>query len=325
MAQGIQLAGGFGAGGVRDALVDLIAQRMAQQQFEELKNARLERDRQQRAELDQRRAEMNTRAERESAEFAFNKQAHGEDLGLRIKDQDLRAKDLELRSRPPKPRTTNVDTVDAKGRPVTKVMTEDEALGQTFQKYVAPREPREPREERLVQIAGPDGAAIWVRESQAVGKPAAQAARSVTGSERQALAYYNRAKEASETLAQGGLEERIAKQNAMGSLWGQYAPNMVQSQDQQMYRQAQRAFTEARLRKESGAAIPQQEYDSDAKIYFAQPGDSTETIAQKQRARQAVLDGLKFSSGKAYDEFYGESPGAPGAKPKKKFEILDVK
>jgi hypothetical protein len=148
-----------------------------------------------------------------------------------------------------------------------------------------------------------------VRESQAEGKPAAQAARSVTGSERQTLSFYNRAKEASDMLAQGDLEGRIAQQNTLGQLWGQYAPNIAQTKDQQLYRQAQRAFTEARLRKESGAAIPDAEYASDANTYFAQPGDSKETIAQKQQARQAVLDGLKFSSGRAYDEFYGEAAG----------------
>jgi len=41
-----------------------------------------------------------------------------------------------------------------------------------------------------------------------------------------------------------------------------------------------------------------------------------------------VLDGLKFSAGRAYSEFHGEddkAPGAPSAKPKKKFEILEVK
>ncbi len=176
-----------------------------------------------------------------------------------------------------------------------------------------------PTDERLVQIMGPMGTPIWVRESQAVGKPAAQAARAVTGAERQSLAYYNRAKEADETLttpaANGGdsLEDRIAKSGLGGQVRGQYAPNFMQSEDQQAYRQAQRAFTEARLRKESGAAIPTQEYENDAKIYFVRPGDDLKTIEQKRKARQTVLNGLKFSSGKAYEEFYGDSgPQSPG-------------
>lgn len=167
-----------------------------------------------------------------------------------------------------------------------------------------------PRDDRLVQIEGPEGKAIWVRESDAVGKPAAQAARAVTGQERQTLAFFNRAKEADELANQ--VEDAIAQAGLVSQFQQQYAPNIAQTRDQQRYRQAQRAFTEARLRKESGAAIPISEYENDARTYFAQPGDSPEVRAQKRTARQTVLNGLKFSSGRAYDEFYGGSGGAGG-------------
>jgi hypothetical protein len=196
---------------------------------------------------------------------------------------------------------------------------------------VAPTPPQ-PRDERLVQVMGPQGTPIWVRESEAVNKPAAQAARAVTGQERQALAYYNRAKDASDTITTTGLEDRVSK-SGMGTQLGlQYAPNIMQTPDQQAYRQAQRAFTEARLRKESGAAIPAGEYENDAKTYFAQPGDDAATVDQKRHARQVVLDGLKFGSGKAYEEFYGDSgtgAGAPrptGSAPNRvgRFEIVSV-
>ena len=166
---------------------------------------------------------------------------------------------------------------------------------------------RQPRDERIVQIEGPDGKAIWVRESQAEGKPAAQAARAVTGMERQTLAFYNRAKEADELAVQ--FED--TSQSLAREYQQQYAPNVAQTRDQQRYRQAQRAFTEARLRKESGAAIPTAEYENDARTYFAQPGDTPEVKAQKRTARQTVLNGLKFSSGRAYEEFYGEAPARP--------------
>jgi hypothetical protein len=86
-------------------------------------------------------------------------------------------------------------------------------------------------------------------------------------------------------------------------------PNMLQTSEQQAYRQAQRAFTEARLRKESGAAIPESEFINDARTYFAQPGDSPQTIAQKQKARETLLAGMKFASGKAFGEFYGDEGG----------------
>lgn len=176
--------------------------------------------------------------------------------------------------------------------------------------YTAPAAPKEPKDERLVQVQGPNGTPIWVRESQAVGKPAMQAPRAVTGQERQTLAYFNRMKEALDALEGSGLEDQIAKQGLMAQAQGQLAPNVLQSGPQQQYRQAQRAFTEGRLRKESGAAIPTSEYENDAKTYFFQPGDTAATTKQKRDARRKVLEGLKFSSGRAYQEFYGDEAGS---------------
>lgn len=132
------------------------------------------------------------------------------------------------------------------------------------------------------------------------------------GAERQTLAYYNRAKQASDEIAP--LEDAIAAKGLAGQAQLQYAPNMFQSDTNQSYRQAQRAFTEARLRKESGAAIPVAEYENDAKTYFAQPGDKPAVLEQKRRGRAVVLDGLKNAAGKAYEEFYGQS-GAGGGHP----------
>jgi hypothetical protein len=188
---------------------------------------------------------------------------------------------------------------------------------------VRPIPPAQQRDDRIVQIMGPNGVPIWVTESEAVGKPAAQAPRAVTGAERGALAYYNRARDANETITQTGstpnglrqpsLEERMANQSLLGQAQLQYGWNITQTSEQQAYRQAQRAFTEARLRKESGAAIPNEEYANDARTYFAQPGDSKETIEQKRKARDKVLEGLAYSAGKAYDEFYGETFRTPSA------------
>jgi len=193
---------------------------------------------------------------------------------------------------------------DAQATRLKGITEETEARERIQAKY------REPRQDRAVQIEGPDGGAIWVPESQAFGKKAAQAARAVTGAERQALAYYNRAQDADQAANQ--FEEKVARAGLGSQLQQQYAPNMLQTADQQAYRQAQRAFTEARLRKESGAAIPQGEYENDARTYFAQPGDSPQVREQKRRARQVVLEGLKFSSGRAHDEFYGSQPkGTP--------------
>ena len=180
--------------------------------------------------------------------------------------------------------------------------------------------------EPLVSVQGPEGPML-VPRSQAAGMTPASSNKPITGMERTALSFYNRAKEALDILAvpdKNGqsLEDRIANQWIGGQIQGQIAPNMFQTTEQQRYRQAQRAFTEARLRKESGAAIAPLEYENDAKTYFKQPGDAPEVVEQKRIARQEVLDGLAYTSGRAYEDAYGTppptmrekaSPQAPGS------------
>jgi hypothetical protein len=133
-----------------------------------------------------------------------------------------------------------------------------------------------------------------------------QSPRAVTGMERTALSFYNRGKAAVEDI--GPLEDKVAKVGLIQQGMLKYAPNPLLSKEQQSYTQKQRTFTEARLRKESGAAIPPEEFVNDARMYFAQPGDDPATIDQKRKAREQVLDGIRFSSGKAYEEYYGEPP-----------------
>ena len=161
-----------------------------------------------------------------------------------------------------------------------------------------------PKQERLVQIVDESGATVWAPASEAVGKKVAATVKPPTGVERQALAFYNRARQAEEDIR--SLEPAIRKMSVVRQYQLAKAPNALMTAEQQQYRQAQRAFTEARLRKESGAAIAAHEYENDARTYFSQPLDDEKTMAQKARARKAVLDGLKFTSGKAYAEHYGD-------------------
>lgn len=68
--------------------------------------------------------------------------------------------------------------------------------------------------------------------------------------------------------------------------------NALNSEQGQMLDQAKRDFTNAVLRRESGAAIAQSEFDSADKQYFPQIGDSEKVIAQKARARQIAINGV---------------------------------
>jgi hypothetical protein len=100
----------------------------------------------------------------------------------------------------------------------------------------------------------------------------------------------------------GGIEDAIARRWYGGQQRDLNTPdalNFLRTPEAQRYRAAQREFTEARLRKESGAAIPVHEYETDAKMYFFQPGDSLDVLAQKRRARQSVIAGVAAEAGPA--------------------------
>ena len=96
-----------------------------------------------------------------------------------------------------------------------------------------------------------------------------------------------------------------ATSQAIGSvpLVGDYARTRFTSTEQQQYRQAQENWVRANLRKESGAVIGAEEMNAEIKTYFPQPGESTETIAQKQLARQVTQNAMKTAAGTSYAPF----------------------
>jgi hypothetical protein len=95
--------------------------------------------------------------------------------------------------------------------------------------------------------------------------------------------------------------------------------NYLVSTDRQKYEQAKRDFVNAQLRRESGAAISQGEFDSAEKQYFPIPGDSPEVIKQKAANRRASLEAMGREGGQAYRPkfMFGETgglmPNAPAA------------
>ena len=127
-----------------------------------------------------------------------------------------------------------------------------------------------------------------------------------TVSEQGSLVFFTRMKEAVDNL--DNVEADIRKLGIFGQAQLNYAPAWAQSKTQQLYAQASRQFTEARLRKDSGAAIPDSEFANDRRMYFPQPGDSEEVLLQKRKARNTTLGAVRQASGNAYWELYGESP-----------------
>jgi len=150
-------------------------------------------------------------------------------------------------------------------------------------------------------------------------KPAGQTKPTKPSSaiEKRAMNFYLRAKDAVDQLEKDyegkPLHETVGNKGVVGQTWLKVAPNVVQPEENQLYIQAQRQFTEARLRKDSGAAIPEHEFENDRRTYFAQPGDSRDVIARKKAARENILNALKFEAGRAFSEYHGTDDGGGGA------------
>jgi hypothetical protein len=109
-----------------------------------------------------------------------------------------------------------------------------------------------------------------------------------------ALGYAQRMQDADSVITSLG-----DKFVGVGSYIGGILPNVMKSSDRQQFEQAQRNFINSVLRKESGAAISPTEFDSAAKQYFPQPGDSAGVLAQKSANRQRVINSFLQSSNTA--------------------------
>ena len=128
------------------------------------------------------------------------------------------------------------------------------------------------------------------------------------GAEKNALNYFNRMLEA-ERNARAVEDDVSAWDTAMSGnipLMPEFAENLLKSDKGQKYTQAQRMFTEARLRKESGAAIPENEFANDRRMNFKAVGDKAETLAQKRKARLTTMRGIGQTAGRALQEYYGD-------------------
>jgi hypothetical protein len=88
------------------------------------------------------------------------------------------------------------------------------------------------------------------------------------------------------------------------------------SESQQMYQQAKTNFITAVLRKESGAVIGDNEFNTEDKKYFPQAGDTAGVIKQKQKARNLAVETMKIQAGPAGAKFINQSASnAPSGTP----------
>jgi hypothetical protein len=78
--------------------------------------------------------------------------------------------------------------------------------------------------------------------------------------------------------------------------------NALKTPEERQYAQAMRNFINATLRRESGAAISEGEFDTANKQYFAQMSDDPVTLAQKKENRETIFTGMRTEAGGAFDQ-----------------------
>jgi hypothetical protein len=88
----------------------------------------------------------------------------------------------------------------------------------------------------------------------------------------------------------------------------QWAPNLIKNDKAIEAQAAMSAWVEAFLRDASGAAIPQGERLDYAKDFFPQPGDSEQTVKNKQELRRQKMNNAKVGSGLPSDSNQQSAP-----------------
>lgn len=135
--------------------------------------------------------------------------------------------------------------------------------------------------------------------------------------ERTSAGYLARMREAERII--GGLPAEAQRPGGIEAIADTILPNgrvqraigrAASSPERQMARQAQEDWVRAKLRKESGAVIADDEMQREIETYFPQPGDSDAVIVQKQQARRMAERQMEISSGRAEPE---ARPSAPRA------------
>lgn len=98
------------------------------------------------------------------------------------------------------------------------------------------------------------------------------------------------------------LGDKINNMKAADFLVQNKLPTFMQSPDFQQFKQASQGFVEGWLRKTSGAAISDSEWQKAFDQFLPTAGNSPELLAQKARARETVMSGLANEAGSALSD-----------------------
>ncbi|HEY1092072.1 MAG TPA: hypothetical protein VGE47_13350 [Burkholderiaceae bacterium] len=132
--------------------------------------------------------------------------------------------------------------------------------------------------------------------------PTARDAKPPTEGERNAAGYYSRMDAAGrelDALTNAGYDPGNMRDHytaGQGPLLNWWA-----SEEGQRYRQQQEDWVRAKLRKESGAVIGDEEMEREIRTYFPQPGDKPEVLKAKAGSRKIAEEAMRKSGGRAVE------------------------
>lgn len=353
---GLGLVGGVTGSSVYDTLDQLMAKRLAEQQYaDKLKQQDIEnRQNQQRIDLQGQNAQAQqarwTMEDARSAQAATQAQGNqlvdelspgqsiSDDTGKRLDQSgrsDLHHKNADyaypgfLQSGPV---ARDVNPGEQAGRIFTGTNAQQAGVRKEEQARQAADDARanplwkqeyDYKREHPMPTTGDQGH-LWVMRGgkpfrvsesgvQPGDEPMSATKTGATGKQKTDLAFYNRMADAIKIL--DDLEPHlsdtdIAMIHAAPQTGLMSYVRKGMSDTAKRYAQALKQYTEARLRKESGAAIPTDEYDQDRAAVARNFGDSEAGISQRKAYRNKTAEGVAFASGPAYEEYYG-SPFTP--------------
>ena len=174
-------------------------------------------------------------------------------------------------------------------------------------------------EQPPIAVMGPDGKPMFVDRKTALGMqpaPAGGAPKQATDSQLLSSGYADRMIASEKIMSQPNIEKE-AKPGVIESTVavvpgiGKLASNLARPEARQQYRQAQEDWVRAKLRKESGAVIADEEMDREIRVYFPQMGDSPKTVKQKKDSRAIATQAMLNAADKT--PHAGAAPSAPTA------------
>ena len=200
------------------------------------------------------------------------------------------------------------------------VHTVNEATGEASPVMVGGKPMKAQTPAAMVQIGSPnwetkqDAAGNLIQVNPKTGETRDIGVKGKTGSDKaltqdqsNALGYGTRMLDADKILASVGMDYNPLKINTAGTVENipglSYLANTSLSDNEQSVMQAQRNFINATLRRESGATISPSEFSNAKLQYFPQPGDSTQTVAQKAANRARAINSFKIAAGPAGSKF----------------------